>query len=130
MTPVFLSLFLCAAPVPPPLARLEPHHLVGVWDYAWQDCPDGEIVFSETGCYVSRHRPQDGGGYTHAGRWELADDGRTLTLRETSLTDGWGWHHLTPYVVVLDVRRYPALHGATEGGSRFSFTNPKRGSCE
>ena len=124
---MFVSLLLCAAPIPAPLSRLEPHHLVGVWDYAWGVNPDGEIVFSDTGCYVSRHRPAEGGGYTHAGRWVLSDDGRTLTLWETLLTDGWGWHHLTPYPIELDVRRYPTVSGQSPGGgSLWKFSNPKR----
>lgn len=130
----------CAAPVPPPLARLEPHHLVGAWDYGW-NATDGKIVFHADGTYVSRHTAKYARrewvtdteyrdyecdhGYTHAGYWEL--DGNTLTLAETSYSDGWRDRgHYARYVVPLDVRKYPALAGRTVFGGEFRFSNPRR----
>lgn len=121
---MFLPLLLCAAPVPAPPAAIEPHHLVGEWDYSWGTMGEGSIVFAPNGWYVSRHSPRD--GYTHIGRWELCPAGRVLTLSETTIADGWQTHVPQRYRVRLDTRAYPVITGAC-GETRVVFCSPKRG---
>lgn len=120
---MLLAAFLCAAPVPPPPAKVEPHHLAGVWDYAWGQQVNGEVVFCENGTYTSRHSPREDGAYTHVGLWAVEDN--VLTLRETCVCDGWAYHHLVRYEIKLDPRRYPVVSGVC-GATEVLFSNPRR----
>lgn len=105
MTALLLSL-ACAAPAPPPVARIEAHHVAGEWRYAWGSMPDGRIALYPGGAYLSRHTPRHSGEcpeWTHYGAWAV--EGGDLVLRERSVAGGAG---VAEYRVRLSAEKYPA----------------------
>jgi hypothetical protein len=118
-----LCVVLCLAPVPPdrPLTR---ELLVGRWDYAWGQMPDGWIELYADGRYVSRH--DQGFEPTFAGGWIVR--GKVLTLYEGRCPCPGEPEALkvnSEYPITLSTAKFPTLKGECRG-TVVVLSNPRR----
>lgn len=116
-----------AAPVPkrppaePPALTVE--MMVGEWDYAWGQWPNGGIVFNADGSYGAMHDFNSTTAY--GGTWTVKDNTLTIVERSYDLETGRSAAGGT-YVFDFGATRVPNLAGVSNGDVPVKLTKPKR----